>query len=167
MRSMIDIAKKELYRDMPKNGIFVDLIMGSGFESLEMAKYCDKGMVYAFGGGQAIETTCKLFEAVERDNIRLINDTPDNLNIYLVGKINCAICRIHDDTSIPMDKILKAMRFTLNNLKPNAKLLVLMQSRVESVASYIEDLSVREFCTMSISSPNDKSGAICTLVEKF
>lgn len=167
MKNLIDIAKREFLRDMPHNGIYTDMILGSGIEAMDLARYADEGRVFGFGTNDDIERACKLFEENSQDNIRFVNDTPDNAEVYLPDTVNGVICRIGDSCPFTKCALINGMNILLGKLKEGGRFLLINHSdRHKEISDFPKTLSFREYFVVNMGLLNDVSAPQCIIIEK-
>lgn len=166
MRNIIEIAKREFYAAMPHDGAYINFYTGGGFETLDLAKYALEGKVYSFSGGMELDTSCRMFESSMLDNIRLINDSPANMEVYIHGEIDGGVCRLDGVLVENEDKLIIATNKLLECLKHGGKLLFLYQKVGQLTAKVLENLSYKLYDCVKFASVNDPLSVNGLLIEK-
>ncbi len=132
MIQILEYAKELLRQTASPTGTGVDLTMGNGHDTLFLSRLYSQGQVYAFDiQQQAVENTRALLEeAGQCQNTKLILDSHSNLDQYVPGPIDGALCNLGylpgGDKSVTTrrETTRLAIEKTLQRLKPGGILAV-------------------------------------------
>lgn len=167
MKNLLQLAKQVWSTGLPHNGIYVDFLLGSGFDSMYLAKFADEGRIYSFGKGSEIDYSCKLFETNSVDNVRLINDSPQNYQVYVDSYIDGGICNIHNECKLPPVNLILGLETALLKLKTGGRILLINCNEDYAVVNeFISGLDKAQYMVYSFNCISEIDSPIFLLLEK-
>lgn len=165
MRNIIEIAKREFYRDMPIKGEYVDICVGDGFETLDIARFATQGIVYSFCGNECMVVGKQLC-GYDYGNIRLINDNAANLDVYLSRPISGAVCRLNGKLPLDEDMLIVGIDKVLCSLVVGGRLLYLYQRVGNRAGQHLVQLDNSEYSIVQLSQIGE-SAVTALIVERL
>ncbi len=179
MKMMVDYAHDLLLEKMTQNCVACDFTMGNGYDTVFLCQHARKVYAFDIQHEALLNTTKRLEEAnISGASYELIEDSHANCRRYLpfidVGIFNLGyLPGFKHETTTRKDSTLKAVRESLDLLRPDGRLIIVCypghsEGKIESEAleQFASKLDSHDFHVMSLKMTNKLKSPYIICIDK-